>query len=140
MTRGWIPEQLRGWTNSDRCEAQDKKLERVLTTNRLPRVLTVLARLTILFVVFPEADYQARNDHGRFVWVYAEMMAKYVDYSTVKNVSENSTDGRERDRAMTYIAQNAPDTDHRKDGREQVPKRTPSARAQHRSNEKMKRT
>ena len=90
----------------------------------------MLARLTIPFVVILEADHQARNDHGRFVWVYVEMMAKYVDYSTVKIISENGTDVRKRDRATTYIAQNAPDPDHRKDGREQVPKRTPSAHAQ----------
>ena len=69
-----------------------------------------------------------------------EMMAKYVDYSTVKNISKSGTDGRERDWATAYIARNAPDADHKKDGPERVPKRTPSARAQHQSNEKLKRT
>ena len=39
-----------------------------IAPDHLLRVPTVLARLTILFVVFPETDYQSRNDHGRVVF------------------------------------------------------------------------
>ena len=83
-----------------------------ITPDDLPRIPTMLARLTILFVVIREADHQARNDHGRPVWVHVEVTAKFSDYPTVKIVSENGTDVRERDRATAYIARNAPDTDH----------------------------
>ena len=86
----------------------------------------MLARLTVLFVVFPETDHQARNDHGRFVLGVCGDDGK-VRRLVAKNVSENGSDGTEQKGSTTYVVRNAPDADHQKDGREQVPKWTPLA-------------
>ena len=37
-------------------------------------------------------------------WVYAEMMAKYVDCPMVNNIGENGSGRIEQDRTTTYVA------------------------------------